>query len=69
MQSKSGPKDIPDLVLRQVIPHLEVMFPPPRLRAVVKPEDAPNLSFQAGQQSVIEALRSELASRKGVVHG
>lgn len=62
--AKHGTKHIPDLVLRQVIPHLAVMYPPIVRTGAVRPEDAPALSFEAGQQSVIAALRAELQARQ-----
>jgi len=61
--AKRGLKEIPDPVLRVVIPHLEATFAPQVQVNAVRPEDAPGLSFAAGQQSVIAALRDELQKR------
>lgn len=59
-----GLKHIPDTALSIVIPHLEAMFPVKTIDQPVHPENAPELSFEAGQQSVLRSLRDELNARK-----
>lgn len=59
-----GLKHIPDAALRLVIPHLEAAFPPRVLTDPVRPEDSPSLSFDAGRQSVLRALRDEIKARE-----
>lgn len=59
-----GLKQIPDAALRIIIPNLKAAIPATVHKDVVRPEDAPALSFDAGRQSVIAMLEAELQGRE-----
>jgi hypothetical protein len=62
--TQTGLKHIPDTALRTILPHLRAALPPATHTAIVRPEDAPALSFEAGRQAVVAMLEAELQARE-----